>query len=98
MRRGEIGRDHHVAAPVLFRFAKEASWREEQTRDSDGSQTDRTVALAMAWAAAQKLQYSAEKHYPTRRPNNAPYHSLAKADDAPNTSCALRDADIDLKN
>lgn len=47
MRRGEIGHHHHVAGPYLIRFAREAAWREDHERISNGSQVDRIVALAM---------------------------------------------------
>jgi transposase-like protein len=47
MRRGEIGRHHHVAGPYLIRFAQEAAWREDHRREPNGGQVDRIVALAM---------------------------------------------------
>jgi hypothetical protein len=47
MRRGEIGHHHHVAGPYLIRFAQESAWREDHRKDPNGSQVDRTVALAM---------------------------------------------------
>jgi hypothetical protein len=47
MRRAEIGHHHHIAGPYLARFAQESAWREDHRRDSNGSQVDRVVALAM---------------------------------------------------
>jgi transposase-like protein len=47
MRRGEIGHHHHIAGPYLARFAQEAAWREDHRRETNGSQVDRVVALAM---------------------------------------------------
>jgi len=47
MRRAEIGHHHHIAGPYLIRYAKEASWREDRRRESNGSQVNRVATLAM---------------------------------------------------
>ena len=48
LRRGEIGHHLHVAGPYLIRYAQESAWRENNRRVSNGDQTQRTVALALA--------------------------------------------------
>lgn len=47
MRRAEIGHHHHIAGPYLLRYAQEASWREDNRRQSNGEQVDRLAGLAM---------------------------------------------------
>jgi hypothetical protein len=47
MRRGEIGHHHHIAGPYLLRYAQEASWREDNRRESNGDQVQRVSMLAM---------------------------------------------------
>lgn len=39
LRRMEIGTHHHIAGPYLYAYAREASWREDNRRISNGSQT-----------------------------------------------------------
>jgi len=46
VRRGEIGHHHHVVGPL--RFAREASWREDNRRLWNGEQVNRAAGLAMA--------------------------------------------------
>jgi hypothetical protein len=48
MRRAEIGHHHHIAGAYLLRYAQEASWREDNRRDSNGAQVNRLAGLAMA--------------------------------------------------
>jgi len=47
MRRAEIGHRHHIAGQYLLRYAQEASWREDNRRESNGAQVERLTALAM---------------------------------------------------
>jgi hypothetical protein len=47
MRRAEIGHHHHIAGAYLLRYAQEASWREDNRRDSNGDQMNRLARLAM---------------------------------------------------
>ena len=47
LRRAEAGHHHHIAGPYLLRYAQEASWREDNRRDANGSQVERVTALAM---------------------------------------------------
>lgn len=47
MRRGEKGHFHHIAGPYLANYAREASWREDNRRVSNGDQTQHAVKLAM---------------------------------------------------
>jgi hypothetical protein len=47
LRRGEIGRHHHIAGTYLARYAQEAGWREDHRRDPNGAQVRRVVGLAM---------------------------------------------------
>ncbi|HEV2627907.1 MAG TPA: IS1595 family transposase [Pseudolabrys sp.] len=47
MRRAEIGHHHHIAGQYLLRYAQEASWREDNRRESNGTQVDRLAGLAM---------------------------------------------------
>ena len=47
MRRAEIGHHHHIAGQYLLRYAQEASWREDNRRESNGAQVERLSGLAM---------------------------------------------------
>jgi hypothetical protein len=47
LRRGELGHHHHIAGPYLVRYAREAAWREDFRRVSNGEQVDSVVELAM---------------------------------------------------
>ena len=47
MRRAEIGHHHHIAGQYLLRYAQEASWREDNRRQSNGDQVNRLAGLAM---------------------------------------------------
>src|SRR3954471_6239472 len=47
MRRGELGHHHHIAGPYLVRFAREAAWREDFRRVSNGDQVYGIVGMAM---------------------------------------------------
>ena len=38
LRRGELGHHHHIAGPYLVRYAREAAWREDMRRVSNGDQ------------------------------------------------------------
>ena len=38
IRRAEIGHHHHISGTYLVRYAKEAAWREDHRRDSNGGQ------------------------------------------------------------
>jgi len=52
MRRAEIGHHHHIAGQYLLRYAQEASWREDNRRESNGAQVDRLAKLAMGHKAS----------------------------------------------
>lgn len=47
LRRAEIGIHHHIAGPYLNAYANEMAWREDQRRQSNGSQFTMMVAAAM---------------------------------------------------
>jgi transposase-like protein len=47
MRRAEIGHHHHIAGPYLLRYAQEASWREDNRRQSNGEHVNRLAGLAL---------------------------------------------------
>jgi transposase-like protein len=47
LRRSEIGHHHHIAGAYLLRYAQEASWREDNRRQSNGEQVSRVASLAM---------------------------------------------------
>jgi transposase-like protein len=47
LRRGELGHHHHIAGPYLVRYAREAAWREDFRRVSNGGQVYGVVGLAM---------------------------------------------------
>jgi hypothetical protein len=47
MRRAEIGHHHHIAGQYLLRYAQEASWREDNRRQSNGDQVNRLAGLAL---------------------------------------------------
>jgi transposase-like protein len=48
IRRAEIGHHHHISGLYLSRYAKEAAWREDHRRDSNGMQFRATVSLVAA--------------------------------------------------
>ncbi len=45
MRRGEFGHHHHISGVYLERYAKEAAFREDHRRESNGEQFRRVVSL-----------------------------------------------------
>ena len=47
LRRGELGHHHHIAGPYLVRYAREAAWREDFRRVSNGEQVYSVVGLPM---------------------------------------------------
>jgi transposase-like protein len=47
MRRAEIGHHHHIAGQYLLRYAQEATWREDNRRQSNGDQVNRVAGLAL---------------------------------------------------
>jgi hypothetical protein len=47
MRRAEIGHHHHIAGQYLLRYAQEASWREDNRRQSNGEQVTQVAGLAL---------------------------------------------------
>jgi len=47
LRRGEIGHHHHIAGPYLVRYVREAAWREDFRRVSNGDQVRHVAGLAM---------------------------------------------------
>ena len=47
LRRAEIGHHHHIAGQYLLRYAQEASWREDNRRESNGAQVERVAKLAL---------------------------------------------------
>ncbi len=47
LRRAEIGTHHHIAGPYLNAYANEMAWREDQRRQSNGTQFTMMVAAAM---------------------------------------------------
>lgn len=48
IRRAEIGHHHHISGLYLIRYAKEAAWREDHRRDSNGLQFRAVVSLVAA--------------------------------------------------
>ena len=48
MRRAEIGHHHHIAGQYLLRYAQEATWREDNRRESNGGQANQVAALALS--------------------------------------------------
>lgn len=47
LRRAEMGHHHHIAGPYLLKYAQEASWREDNRRESNGAQVDQIAKLAL---------------------------------------------------
>jgi hypothetical protein len=47
-RRGEIGHYHHISGVYLLRYVREAAWKEDHRRTSNGKQFRRIVALVAA--------------------------------------------------
>jgi len=47
LRRGELGHHHHIAGPYLVRYAREAAWREDLRRVSNGDQVFGVAGLVM---------------------------------------------------
>ena len=54
LRRMEVGTHHHIAGPYLASYATEASWREDNRRVSNGSQTVMVAEAAMASPVSRK--------------------------------------------
>lgn len=48
LRRMEVGTHHHIAGPYIGAYAREASWREDNRRVSNGDQAAMVTAAAMA--------------------------------------------------
>ena len=48
LRRMEIGTHHHIAGPYLHQYAREASWREDNRRVSNGTQAAMVADAVMA--------------------------------------------------
>jgi hypothetical protein len=48
LRRAKIGHHHHIAGPYFLRYAQEASWREDNRRQSKGDHVKRLAGSAMA--------------------------------------------------
>jgi transposase-like protein len=48
LRRMEVGTHHHIAGPYLASYAREASWREDNRRVSNGDQAAMVAGAAMA--------------------------------------------------
>jgi transposase-like protein len=47
LRRAEAGHHHHISGAYLLRYAQEASWREDNRRQSNGEQVSRVAGLAL---------------------------------------------------
>ena len=47
LRRMEVGTHHHIAGPYIGRYAREASWREDNRRAPNGTQTLMVAGAAM---------------------------------------------------
>lgn len=47
MRRADIGHYHHISGSYLLRYAQEATWREDNRRQSNGDQVSRVAGLAL---------------------------------------------------
>lgn len=47
LRRAEAGHHHHISGAYLLRYAQEASWREDNRRQSNGEQVTRVTGLAL---------------------------------------------------
>lgn len=62
MRRAEIGHHHHIAGQYLLRYAQEASWREDNRRESNGAQVDRLAKLAMGQKASPDFTGYWQRH------------------------------------
>ena len=48
IRRAELGHHHHIAGPYLSRYAKEAGWREDHRRHSNGAQVQAVLKLVVS--------------------------------------------------
>jgi transposase-like protein len=62
MRRAEIGHHHHLAGQYLLRYAQEASWREDNRRQSNGEQINRIAKLALSTAPSIDFSGYWQKH------------------------------------
>ena len=67
MRRAEIGHHHHIAGTYLLRYAQEASWREDNRRESNGAQVNRIAGLAMAQKPSVDFSGYWQRHAHHRR-------------------------------
>ena len=75
MRRAEIGHHHHIAGAYLLRYAQEASWREDNRRESNGAQVARVAGLAMSNKPGQWISVAIGGAAPNkkRQPTEAAY-------------------------
>jgi transposase-like protein len=54
LRRAEIGTHHHIAGPYLNAYASEMSWREDNRRVANGTQTAMVTEAALASGVSRK--------------------------------------------
>lgn len=47
LRRAEVGQHHHISGPYTLRYAREAAWREDMRRKSNGEQVHTILSLAL---------------------------------------------------
>ena len=64
MRRAEIGHHHHISGAYLLRYAQEASWREDNRRESNGAQVERVAKLAMGRKPSVDFSGYWQRHEP----------------------------------
>ncbi len=62
MRRAEIGHHHHIAGQYLLRYAQEASWREDNRRQSNGDQVQRVAGLALKSGKSKEFTGYWQRH------------------------------------
>jgi hypothetical protein len=65
MRRAAIGHHHHIAGQYLLRYAREATWREDNHRQSNGEQVNQVAKLALGSKPSVDFSGYWQRHTPT---------------------------------
>lgn len=54
LRRMEVGTHHHISGPYLGSYASEAAWREDNRRETNGTQAVKVTSAALALSQSRK--------------------------------------------
>jgi transposase-like protein len=67
LRRGERGHFHNISGPYLSSYAREAAWREDNRRVSNGDQTQHAAKLAMTNRPSPDFCGYWQRHLPAKK-------------------------------